>query len=88
MRSLAPAVLSLPLVLALAACGESDADPQSSSTAKRTTTSAPHPRLVVASDDGVAVVDAASLKTLDVFETESRAKLGVAGDGRHVFTMQ
>jgi len=88
MRSLAHVVLSVPIALALTACGESDPEPETSSKSGRTPTATPQPRLVVASDQGVAVVDAASLKTLDTFSTKSRAKLGVAGDDRHVFTMQ
>lgn len=84
-----PAVLSIPLALTLTACGESD--PESATTTESTTrtpTQSAQPRLVVASDAGVAVVDANDLKTLETFDTKSRPKLGVAGDGRHVFTMQ
>jgi len=84
-----PAVLSLPLVLALTACGESDPESATESPEReRTATQAAQPRVVVASDEGVTVVDANSLETIDSFATKSRPKLAVSGDDRHVFTMQ
>ncbi|MET1038147.1 MAG: hypothetical protein ABW075_07730, partial [Aeromicrobium sp.] len=46
------------------------------------------PRLVVASDAGVEVVDGSDLASLGRYELASRPKLQVAGDDRHVFALQ
>lgn len=45
-------------------------------------------RLLVASDDGVEVLDGASLASLGTIDVESRPGLAAAGDGRHVFALQ
>ena len=48
----------------------------------------PETRLVVATDSGAIVLDAATGSVLGTFETQSRPMLSVAGDGRHAFLAQ
>ena len=89
-RSLRPTILTMSLVAALAAgCGSDGNDPDAEAPeAGRTPTEAPHPRVVVASDDGVEVIDAAKLESLEQISLASRPKLITAGDDRHVFALQ
>ncbi len=48
-------------------------------------TSTERPRVAIAHDNGVLVLDAKNLATLDAFRLPARPALSVAGDGRHVF---
>ena len=48
----------------------------------------PQPRLVVTTDSGAVVLDAASGETLAEVDTQVRPTPSVAGDGRHVFLVQ
>ncbi|GAA1822889.1 hypothetical protein [Nesterenkonia flava] len=45
----------------------------------------PETRLAVTYDGGVAVIDGATLETIDQFEAEGFVRVNPAGDGRHVF---
>lgn len=89
-RSMRPTIITMSLVGALAAgCGSDGADPAAeTSETGRTSTEAPHPRIVVASDDGVEVIDGAKLESLEQISLASRPKLITAGDDRHVFALQ
>lgn len=85
------AVLSVAAVLA--ACGADDetapaADNLDEPDDGRTEVDAPQPRLIVATETGVVVVDAGDGKILGSFETDIRPSPAVAGDGRHVFLVQ
>lgn len=89
--TLRPTMITMSLVAALAAgCGGSDGASPAAETSKsgRTSTEAPQPRVVVASEDGVEVIDAAKLESLEQISLASRPKLITAGDDRHVFALQ
>lgn len=90
-RTTLKSIMTMSVVAALAAgCGGGDdPDPAAEETKSgRTSTEAPHPRLVVGSDDGVEVLDAAKLESLERISLASRPKLITAGDDRHVFALQ
>lgn len=90
------------LALALSACGDSGStatDPTPSPTPSATETEeptpapaeetdSPLPRLVVAHDGSVSVIDTATLSVLATFDTEGRAYPAVASDDRHVYLAQ
>ena len=73
----------------LAGCGENggSTEPDSPTEAKEATAT-PQARVVIATDSGADVVDAASLRRLASFRLASRPKLITAGDDRHVFALQ
>lgn len=83
----------LALGATVAACAESDPRPETDAgtTAEasgRQSTPTAQPRLVIGSDAGVELVAGSDLEGLGRFPMASRPKLQVAGDGRHVFTLQ
>ncbi|WP_040319988.1 hypothetical protein [Aeromicrobium marinum] len=88
----APARLTAGTLLAaalLAACGEADpAGSTSDAVTGPTETDQPVPRVLVASDEQVTVLDADSLDTVETFDVDARPILSVAGDGRHVYTLE
>jgi hypothetical protein len=84
---------ALSVAAALVACGApSETEPAADSLDEpddgRTEVEQPQPRLVVATETGVTVLDAADGTTLATFQTEIRPTPVVAGDGRHVFLVQ
>lgn len=85
-----PGVFAAALLLTgslLAACG-SDDESTAASASGPTETEGAEPRLVVASGSSVEILDATTLESIETFEVESMPKLAVAGDGRHVWTLQ
>ncbi|PSL05995.1 hypothetical protein CLV30_103149 [Haloactinopolyspora alba] len=66
------------------AAGEQDGPPDSS----RREVDAPRPRLVVAHQNGAAVIDPADGRRLAAFDTTSAPRLTTLGDGRHVALVQ
>jgi hypothetical protein len=82
------------LTLVLSACGESGsatapaADALDEPAEGRVEVDQPQPRLAVATETGVVVLDARDGALLGSFETATRPNLAVAGDDRHVFLVQ
>lgn len=101
-RGLAAAAGTAILALALSACGSSDTDtPDTTPTPEPTVTESdeptptpaeetdsPLPRLVVAHDGSVSVIDTSTLTVLETFDTEGRAYPAVGSDDRHVYLAQ
>lgn len=83
----------------LAACGAPDSSPSaggssptgttpSADAGKKTSTSHPEPRIVVAHPDRVEVLDAEDLSPITSFEVASSPYLALGPDNRHVFTLE
>ncbi|HSI94324.1 MAG TPA: hypothetical protein VK925_12550, partial [Jiangellaceae bacterium] len=89
---LGSAALATALSLTACASTESSTAPAADSMDEpddgRVEVDAPQPRLVVATDVGVVVLDPADGTVLDSFETATQPAPVVAGDGRHVFLVQ
>ena len=83
----------------LAACGAPDSSPSaggasptgttpSADAGKRTATSHPEPRIVVAHPDHVEVMDAEDLSSIASFDVANTPYVALGPDNRHVFTLE
>ncbi|NYE35340.1 hypothetical protein F4692_000444 [Nocardioides cavernae] len=70
----------------LAACGWENTSDAATEPTRETTSSAPAEtaRVAVTYEDGVAVLDAATLEVVEEFDTEEFTRLNPAGDGQHL----
>lgn len=80
-RRAAMGALAVGAVVALASCSSTTSTPTSEG---ETPAQAAGPRLAVAYDGGILVLDGETLETVDDFESEPFTRLNAAGDDRHV----
>lgn len=81
--------LGLSLAGTLTACGDGNAESSADSRAARPVeTDSPQPRVLVASDDEVVVLDGAGLEKIATYDVEARPILSLSGDERHVYALE